>query len=206
MELNFFLKGLILGFSIAAPVGPIGLLCIRRTIQYGRLSGFFSGLGAAAADAVYGVVAAFGLNLLSDLLIAGRLWLHLIGGFFLLYLGFRTFFAKTGDITKGSVSHKTLLADFFSTFFLTFTNPLTILSFVAVFAALGLTEQRGVYWNTILLISGIFFGSAIWWLLLSEGITLFRKKISQNMMIWVNRFAGSVIALLGLLALITLCL
>lgn len=206
MELNFFLKGLLLGFSIAAPVGPIGLLCIRRTIQYGRLSGFFSGLGAAAADAVYGIIAAFGLSLLSELLIAGRLWLHLVGGIFLIYLGFRTFFAKSADLAKGSVSHKTLLADFFSTFFLTFTNPLTILSFLAVFAALGLTEQRGVYWNAILLVSGIFFGSALWWLILSEGITLFRKRITQKMMVWVNRFAGSIIVLLGCLAILSLCL
>jgi len=206
MELNFFLKGLILGFSIAAPVGPIGILCIRRTIQYGRLSGFFSGLGAAVADAVYGIVAAFGLTLLSDFILAGRFWLHLLGGFFLIYLGVKTFRAKTADITHGSVSHKTLFADFISTFFLTFTNPLTILSFLAVFAALGLTEHRGVYLNSILLVSGIFSGSAAWWLILSEGITLFRKRITPKIMIWLNRAAGSVLALFGLLALLSLCL
>jgi threonine/homoserine/homoserine lactone efflux protein len=206
MELNFFLKGLLLGFSIAAPVGPIALLCIRRTLQFGRLSGFFSGLGAATADGIYGGIAAFGLNLLSDFLIAGRVWLHLVGGLFLIYLGGRTFFAKQSDITKGLVSHKTLLADFFSTFFLTFTNPLTIFSFFALFAALGLAEQREVYWNAILLVSGIFFGSATWWLILSEGITLFRKKITPIMMVWVNRSAGLVIGFVGALTLLSLCL
>lgn len=204
MELNFFLKGFILGFSIAAPVGPIGILCIRRTLQFGKFSGFFSGLGAAAADAVYGIIAAFGLSLVSDFLIAGRFWLHLIGGIFLLFLGVKTFFAKTADLTKGSVSHKTLFADFISTFFLTFTNPLTVLSFLAVFAGLGLTEQRGLYWSSFLLVSGIFSGSACWWLILSEGITLFRKKITQNIMIWLNRFAGVVIGLFGLLAILSL--
>jgi threonine/homoserine/homoserine lactone efflux protein len=206
MELNFFLKGMILGFTIAAPVGPIGILCIRRTVQFGRLSGFFSGLGAAAADAVYGMIAAFGLTLISDFLIAGRVWLHLFGGVFLIFLGAKTFFAKSADISRGAISHKTVLADFFSTFFLTFTNPLTILSFLAVFAGLGLTEQRGVYSNAALLISGIFLGSAVWWMILCEGITLFRKKITQDMMIWVNRIAGSVIMAFGLLAILSLFL
>ena len=206
MEFNFFLKGMLLGFTIAAPVGPIGILCIRRTFQFGRLSGFFSGLGAAAADAVYGMIAAFGLTLISDFMIAGRLWLHLFGGIFLLYLGAKTFFAKSVDISRGSVTHKTLIADFFSTFFLTFTNPLTVLSFLAVFAGLGLAEERSMYWNAVLLISGIFLGSAAWWMILSEGITLFRKRITQEMMVWVNRIAGLIISFFGLLALLSLCL
>ena len=94
MEIGFFLKGIVLGFSIAAPVGPIGILCIRRTLQFGRFSGLFSGLGAAAADVVYAVIAAFGLTFISNFLIAGQFWFQLIGGFFLIYLGWKTFFGK----------------------------------------------------------------------------------------------------------------
>lgn len=144
MGVDFFLKGLILGFSIAAPVGQIGVLCIRKTLQFGRLSGLFSGLGAAAADAIYAVIAAFGLTLISNFLIAGQFWFRLIGGVFLLYLGWKTFFAQPYSQTQ-KVSHTTLLNDFISTFFLTLTNPMTILSFLAVFAGLGLSNVEGDY-------------------------------------------------------------
>ena len=136
MELHYFFKGAALGFSIAAPVGPIGILCIRRTLQYGRFSGLFSGLGAAVADMIYGIIAAFGLTFVSDFIIAEKFWLRLFGGIFLFYLGGKTFFAKTLDLSQTKITHKTLLSDFISTFFLTISNPLTIFSFVAVFAAL----------------------------------------------------------------------
>lgn len=198
----FFLKGLILGFSIAAPVGPIGILCIRRTLQFGRSSGFFSGLGAAAADGVYGIIAAFGLTLISNFLIANQLWFRLIGGIFLLYLGVKTGIAKVQEINQSEVSHKTLLSDFISTFFLTITNPLTILSFLAVFAGLGLSST-GSYGDSIVLVFGIFVGSAFWWLLLSEGVTLFRKKMSRNIMTWINRIAGLIIVGFGLFSLVS---
>jgi threonine/homoserine/homoserine lactone efflux protein len=202
MEYSFFLKGLILGFSIAAPVGPIGILCIRRTLQYGRFSGFVSGLGAAVADAIYAVIAAFGLTFVSNFLIAGQFWFRLLGGIFLLYLGWRIFFAKTKSKTT-DVSHTTLVNDFISTFFLTLTNPMTILSFLAIFAALGLSSLHGSYFEGSTLILGVFLGSAVWWLILSEGVTLFRKKVSEKVMLWINRIAGMLIAAFGIVALLT---
>lgn len=203
IRLDLFFKGIILGFSIAAPVGPIGLLCIKRTLQFGRLSGLFSGLGAAAADTVYGMIAAFGLTLISDALLAGQAWLRLIGGLFLIYLGVTTFFSPAAQ-TSNSVSHQSLLGDFMSTFFLTITNPLTILSYLAVFAGLGLSDSIRNYAGASLLVAGVFIGSALWWLILSEGVTLFRKKISQELMRWINRFAGMLIAAFGLFALLSL--
>ncbi len=130
MDLSFLWRGLILGFAIAAPVGPIGILCIRRTLQFGRFSGLFSGLGAAAADMVYAIIAAFGLTFISNVLIAGRLWMQLVGGLFLLYLGWKTYFAPVSEKT-GTVSHTSLWNDFISTFFLTITNPMTILSYLS---------------------------------------------------------------------------
>lgn len=196
MDYLFLLKGILLGFCIAAPVGPIGILCIRKTLNYGRLSGFFSGLGAAVADTLYGIISAFGLTLISDFLVTGRFWLHIIGGFFLLFLGAKTFLSKPLE-TARPVSHKTLFGDFISTFFLTLANPLTILSFVAVFAGLGLAGHQE---SAPLLVAGVFLGSTLWWLILSEGITLFRKKISQKVMIWVNRIAGLIIMAFGIVA------
>lgn len=202
-EVGFLLKGIILGFSIAAPVGPIGILCIRRTLQFGRFSGLFSGLGAAAADVIYAVVAAFGLTFISNMLMAGQFWLRLIGGLFLLYLGWKTFFAKVNDRTK-EVAHTSLAGDFISTFFLTITNPMTILSFLAVFAGLGLSSMNSTYLEASSLVVGVFLGSAAWWLILSEGVTLFRKKVSEKVMKWVNYFAGAIIIAFGITALITI--
>jgi len=203
MNLEFFLKGLILGFSIAAAVGPIGILCIRKTLQFGRFSGLFSGLGAAFADAIYAVIAAFGLTFITDFLLAIQFWFCLLGGVFLLYLGWKTFTAKPDSQSK-NVVHTTLFNDFASTFFLTITNPMAILSFFAVFAALGLSSIQGDYVQASVLVLGVFLGSASWWLILSEGVTLFRKKVSQKLMTWINRVAGLIIFGFGLASLLTI--
>lgn len=203
MEAHLLLKGIILGFSIAAPVGPIGILCIRKTLQFGRLSGLFSGLGAAVADSIYGVIAAFGLSLVSNFLLAGQFWLRLIGGAFLIYLGVKTFLAKP-TVKEREVSHKTLTKDFISTFFLTITNPMTIISYLAVFAGLGISNSTSTAIDATWLVVGVFLGSSLWWLILSEGVTLFRKKVSEQVMTWINRLAGCIIAGFGILAWVNL--
>jgi len=190
--IDFFLKGLLIGFAIAAPVGPIGALCIRRTLSYGRFSGFVSGLGAACADTVFGVIAVFGITIISDFLLSIQFWLRLLGGIFLLYLGIRSFFAKSPHI-QGEVKTTSYLKDFISTFFLTLSNPMTILGFAAIFAAIGLVYEKGDFLFEVCLISGVFLGSACWWLILSEGITFFRKRLSEKMLKLINRFAGLVI-------------
>lgn len=205
MEFHFLLKGILVGFAIAAPVGPIGVLCIRRTLQYGRFSGLFSGLGAAVADTIYAIIGGFGLTFISNFLIAEQFWLRLIGGIFLLYLALRIFFAKANEKTK-EISHTTLLNDFVSTFFVTITNPMTILSYLAVFAGLGLASSKQNYNEASMLVFGVFLGSTAWWLLLSEGVTLFRKKVSQKVMIWINRIAGIIIAGFGFVALLSVVL
>src|SRR5881409_981452 len=137
MDQRFFVRGVAIGFSIAAPVGPIGVLCIRRTLAEGRLCGFASGLGAATADAVYGCVAGFGLTAVSNLLVSQQTWLRLIGGLFLCYLGVKSFFAGPAQ-TAAAPKSGALAGAYASTFLLTLTNPMTILSFAAVFAGLGL--------------------------------------------------------------------
>ncbi len=198
IDLTFFFKGIVLGFLIAAPVGPIGILCIRKTLQFGRFSGFFTGLGAAIADTIYGIVAVFSLTFIANFLIEAQFWLRLMGGAFLIYLGMKTFLAKPREkFTK--VSHQSLLKDFLVTFFLTLTNPMTILSYVGAFTALGLAITRENYSKSSWLILGVFLGSAIWWLMLSEGVTLFRKQVTQKMMTLINRVAGLLISVFGVL-------
>jgi threonine/homoserine/homoserine lactone efflux protein len=203
MELGLLLKGLLIGFSIAAPVGPIGVLCIRRTLAHGRAAGLASGLGAASADAVYGCIAAFGLTFISGLLISQQSWLKLLGGAFLCYLGIRTLLAQPAE-RAAAAGGLGLAGAYTSTFFLTLTNPTTILSFVAVFAGLGLASMGGDYAAAAMLVLGVFAGSALWWLLLSGGVGLFRARFDTRVMRWVNRISGAVITAFGLLALISL--
>lgn len=199
--MELFLQGLILGFSIAAPVGPIGVLCIRRTLADGRLSGLASGLGAATADAIYGSIAAFGLTVVSGFLRDQKLWLGLLGGAFLCYLGVRTFFsqpAQQATLAQG----KGLVGAYGSTFLLTLTNPMTILSFVMMFAAIvrGSTD----YASAAAVVLGVFTGSATWWLLLSGGVSLVRGRFDLNAMRWVNRISGIIIVGFGAFILVNL--
>ena len=197
------LRGLVIGVSIAAPVGPIGVLCIRRTLRDGRLAGFVSGLGAATADGLYGAVAAFGLTAGSDLLIRNQTPLRIVGGAFLLGLGARVVLTAARQTDEvADTKRKSLLAGYATTFALTVTNPLTILSFAAVFAGLGLvpreTEGAGV------LMLGVFLGSALWWLILATIAGLLRRRATDRVMPWINRISGSVIAAFGVLALLSL--
>jgi threonine/homoserine/homoserine lactone efflux protein len=199
MDPSTFARGLLLGFSIAAPVGPIGVLCIRRTLTQGWRIGFLTGLGAATADATYGAIAAFGLTALSNLLIAEQFWLRLIGGVFLLYLGARTFFAKPATVAANATANS-LAGAYSSTFLLTLTNPTTILSFAAIFAGFGVASS-GSTLSAAVLVLGVFVGSALWWLLLSGGVTLLRARFRSAALVWVNRISGVVIFLFGLLSL-----
>jgi threonine/homoserine/homoserine lactone efflux protein len=197
------LQGLIVGFSIAAPVGPIGILCIQRTLATGRAHGLSTGLGAATADAVYGSIAGFGLTLVSNVLIAQQNWLRLIGGAFLLYLGARTLLTKPGQKPSKFFSGG-LLRDYGSTFLLTITNPMTILSFAAVFIGLGIGNSVGNYGYAGLFVAGIFSGSLLWWILLTSVVGFFRAKFTEKRMRIVNAASGIIIAGFGLYFILSL--
>ncbi len=205
MDSNLFFKGLVLGFSIAAPVGPIGVLCIRRTLNEGRTSGLVSGLGAATADGFYGLVAGFGLTFISDLLIEQRNWLAFIGGIYLCYLGIKTSKSKPMEMNL-EVENSGLWGAYLSTVFLTLTNPVTILSFVAIFAGLGLVSNHSSagYASAISLVSGVFLGSAAWWLTLSGVVSLLRDKFNTHALVWVNRMAGVILVGYGVVALFSI--
>lgn len=200
---SFLLRGLIIGFSIAAPVGPIGVLCIRRTLAKGKSSGLISGLGAATADAIYGSIAGFGLTFISNFLISQQVWLRLIGGGFLCYLGLKTFLASPSKQAV-STNGNGLISAYVSTFFLTLTNPITILSFAAIFAGLGVGSASRNYFSAGVLVVGVFIGSALWWLLLSSGVGLFGEKLNVTGLRWVNRISGMVIIIFGIVALLSL--
>jgi threonine/homoserine/homoserine lactone efflux protein len=202
MPITFFFKGLIIGFSIAAPVGPIGILCIRRTMAAGRLYGFLSGIGAATADAFYGSIAAFGLTFISDFLIQQKFWLGLVGGFFLCYLGITTLLSKPSQ-NSPQVGSGNLVNAYGSTFVLTLTNPLTILSFAAIFVGFGLAKVDRGYNSAALTVFGVFLGSSFWWFLLSSLTGLFRNRINIPMLVWVNRIAGFLIFGFGVSAIIS---
>jgi threonine/homoserine/homoserine lactone efflux protein len=203
VSIVFLLRGLLIGLSIAAPVGPIGVLCIRRTLAAGRVYGLVSGLGAATADAFYGSVAGFGLTFLSSFLIEQRFWLRLIGGLFLCYLGIRTFLAQPAERAAAAKSTG-LTGAYASTLLLTLTNPTTIFSFAAIFAGLGLASVSGSYLSSGLLVLGVFLGSALWWFVLSGGVSLFREKLGTRQLRWINRLSGGIILAFGALALASL--
>jgi threonine/homoserine/homoserine lactone efflux protein len=200
-EVQLFIKGWLIGLGIAAPVGPVGVLCLRRTLQQGRLLGFVSGLGAATADAAYGMVAALGLSWLAQALLSAKDWLGIIGGIFICYLGIRSLLTKAST-TQLDASPTHMTGDLFkawaSTFVITLTNPLTILSFAAVFAGLGLIQASAVKsWTGAWLVLGVFIGSAMWWGLLSGLGGLFRRRLNQGGLTWINRGAGILLFAMG---------
>jgi len=204
MNLIFLYKGLILGFSVAAPVGPIGILCINRTINKNYVSGLITGLGAATADLIYGLIAGFGLTIISDFLISHKLWIQIIGLAFLFYLGVKTLVKKKNEIKFDKSLHKGLFKDYLSTFILTITNPMTILFFIAVFAGLGLANTSNDKISAILLVLGMFFGSAIWWLILSGLSYNLKKRISKKILLRIDFLSGITIIIFGIYILIEL--
>lgn len=194
------LKSFILGFSVSAPVGPIGLLCIQRVLSKGRLAGFITGLGAASANLVYVSIAAFGLSVVSTFLIEQQLYLRLIGSAFLFYLGIKTFLKKPSN-TAANLEGESKTAMFLSTFVLMITNPVTILNFVAMFAGLGFEQSSAADISAFSLITGVFLGAISWWFILSNMVNIFRNKITPHLRL-VNKIAGLLIIVLGVISLI----
>jgi threonine/homoserine/homoserine lactone efflux protein len=201
MDAFFFLKSLFIGFVIAAPVGPIGVLCARRTLLHGRRAGFFSGMGAATADAIYGFIAAFGLTFVSGFLVEYQSWLRLIGGALLVHMGVKAFRALPVKKCELPRSARHYAGMYSSTFFLTLTNPMTILSFAAVFAGFGLAGIKGSALSSGILVLGVFLGSALWWLFLVVLFSLYGRRYHSHELVWVNRVAGAIITASGVLAL-----
>ncbi len=196
-----FLKGIMIGFAIAAPVGPIGLLCIQRSLRDGLKIGLMTGLGAATADTLYGLVAALGLTALSSFLIAYQSWIHLVGGVFLILLGLQLITKKHHVHLNKKSEDKSAWHAYATTVALTLMNPLTIFSFLAIFAGLGLGTQHRDYVHAIVLVTGIFVGSSLWWLLLSTGVArILHHRIPAKSMTRIDQISGGLFLVLGLVA------
>ena len=235
MSLLFLFKGLLLGFSVAAPVGPIGILCINRTVNKNFTSGFVSGLGAATADLFYGLIAGFGLTVISNFLLSQKLWINLVGIAFLLYLGLKTITKKDNgskllenlpgfknleglnnnnnlnlkskkeqEMKFDNSADNGLFKDYLSTLFITITNPLTILFFLAVFAGLGMSGSINGLYSPILLVTGVFLGSCSWWLILSCITHKLKTRINSRMLKRIDLLSGILLLFFGLLLLINL--
>ncbi len=192
-----YLPGIVVGISIAAPVGPIALLCLRRSLTAGRLVGFVSGLGAATADTLCGAVAAFALTQLLAAVDRFHATLQAGGGIFMVVLGVTILRAPPAQSDFTPAHARNLRAAFCSTLLLTLANPMTILSFAGVAAALGPKVIGSTRWEGTQFVAGVFTGSALWWLFWSATAGWCRQHLGPNTLHWINRFAGGAIALGG---------
>ena len=200
-NLFWLIKGIIIGCGISMPVGPLGVLCIQRTLKKGWIAGLLTGFGAATADMSYALLAAFGIGYVSEILTIYGSAMRIVGGIFLLLLGARTIWTADTSQQKTEAGKGSLYGLYSSAFFLTFTNPITIFGFTAIFASLGVGDPEVTRLEASQLVAGVFFGSALWYFSLSTIVTVARGKVQQYLP-WINRIAGFILVAFGLLALL----
>lgn len=205
MATIIFLKGIVIGFLISIPVGPIAVLCIQRTLNKGRIHGIVTGLGAATADAIYSLFAVSGLSFILNFLIKEQLWLRLVGGLFLCYTGVRLFRSKVVQraVSGGGTSY---FSNYVSSFIFAMTNPGTLLVFAAVFASLGILHINVNYTSAGLLVAGVFIGAGLWWFILNSVSGIFLKKLDYVKLAWLNKISGIIITGFGLFVLVSFIL
>jgi threonine/homoserine/homoserine lactone efflux protein len=191
------LKGAVIGFAVAAPVGPIGMLCIRTTLERGRIAGFAAGLGAAVADAVYGAIGVLGVTAISGIIEAQRFWLELGGGVFVIAFGIHLGLTRPNYQNSDEIP-VSLFADFLKTLLLTLANPSTILTFMAIFAGVPAAAGAAQLQAVPVIVLGVLLGSAAWWLTLSQGVGFIRHRISEQALKWMNWVAGILLVGFGL--------
>jgi len=197
----FFLKGVAAGFVVAAPIGPVGVLCVRRTLVRGPVSGCATGMGAAVADVFYAVVAAYGISFIASALLANEFWFRLVGGILLCVMAVKTFCAGPPD---GQAPRSNgLTGDFLSALVITGTNPLTIIAFGVILTTIGVASAGDDLGWAEALIGGVFVGSTLWWLTLTGISSLFRTALSHSGLRWINRVSAVVVLLCGVLILIS---
>jgi threonine/homoserine/homoserine lactone efflux protein len=190
------IEGIAIGIVIALPAGPVGVLCVRRTLVGGPTYGFISGLGAATADTLFGAVAGFGVTIVRDFMLRYQDWFGAAGGAFLLYIGLRALIYAE-DSEPEPLDGEAYLTAYVSTFVLTITNPITILAFAGIFAKLGVSVRPG-FLDVGVVVGGVFLGSLLWWLALSFGIASLRRVVGTIRLAWINRVSGGILTLSGL--------
>lgn len=203
MLVQYVIDGMIIGFSASVPLGPIGVLCIQRTLNKGRLSGFISGLGAAFSDAIYAVIAGFSLSFIVTFIEQQLLYIQIFGAILLIVLGINIFYSNPAvQLRKQRKGKSNLFQDFFSTFLITISNPLAIFLFLAFFASFGAVKPGDDVSNQFALIGGVLIGASFWWFILSSIISLFRSKINLRRLWWLNKITGAAIVILVIIAFI----
>jgi threonine/homoserine/homoserine lactone efflux protein len=203
MPVYLLLEGMIIGFIVAVPVGPLGLLCINRALSLGPLLGLFSGLGVASADALAAGIAALGISLVSTFLSDHQIVIRFVGGLFLCYLGFKIY-RTTPSRQPPPANVNGHFGAYATTFLLTFSNPVTIVSFLAIYAGWGVESLSGHYFAAAILALGVLIGSALWWIALFVGLTVFHHKFSLEVVGLIHRVSGALIAGFGFIVLLSL--
>jgi len=203
MPIYLLIEGMLIGLVVAVPVGPLGLLCINRALMMGAVCGLFSGLGVATADALAAGIVGLGISLISGFVAEQQHWLRLIGGIFLCYLGYKIY--RTEPVAKKQINNVNgLVSAYFTTFLLTISNPVTLFSFIAIYAGWHVPSLQGEYIGAALLAAGVFTGSALWWIGLFIGLTTFHDKFSLRFLFWVHRVSGAIITVFGFVVLLSL--
>jgi threonine/homoserine/homoserine lactone efflux protein len=198
MLIGALLKGIVVGIVIAVPVGPVGILCIRRTVFAGKIAGLLSGVGAATADAIFGAVAAFGLTVIAKQLLDYEVLLRVGGGVVLLYVGGKGLLGEPHTAAPANHDAETLIRYAASAFALTITNPITILSFAAIFAAIGLAGEHVTLGDAAILVLGVWCGSALWWLAVSFASGVLLGAVEERHLRWFNRVSAGILLLCGI--------
>ena len=203
MLVQYLIDGIIIGFSASVPLGPIGVLCIQRTLNKGRISGFISGLGAAFSDTIYAIIAGFSLSFIVTFIEQQLLFIQIFGAILLIVLGINIFYSNPAvQLRKQRKGKGNLFQDFFSTFLITISNPLAIFLFLAFFASFGAVKPGDGVSNQFALIGGVLIGASFWWFILSSLISLFRSKINLRRLWWLNKITGAAIVTLVIIGFI----
>ncbi len=204
-DVVYIFRGILIGLMVSVPLGPMGVLIIQKTLQKGTLAGFIAGMGAACADLFYATVAAFGLGFVINIIQSHELILQIIGGIFLLIIGLKIYFDNPLKQIrmKKRVSKTGLLGDFLTLFFLTVSNPVAIVVFMAVFAGASVFGSEPSFRIELFVLAGILLGGGLWWYALSTLVNLFRRKFRLRVLITINRVSGVIITLLGILVILT---
>ena len=202
-----FIKGIIIGLLVSVPLGPIGIMCIQRTLNKGYMSGFISGLGAATADILFSIIAGFGLSIIINFIVERHIYFQILGGLFVLYIGYRIFSTNPVKQLKLQRLNRTRLSqDFVSVFLLTLSNPLAIFLFVGIMAGLNVANDLLSIFELSILVAGIAGGAILWWFVLASVANRFRKKIRLKSIWWLNKITGSVVFLFGLAVIVSVWL
>jgi threonine/homoserine/homoserine lactone efflux protein len=205
MGLELFWNGFIVGLMVSIPLGPIGVLCVQRTLNKGRRSGFISGMGAAVADTIFSIVAGLGVNYIIRFIREQHIYFQIFGGLIVIFLGIHIFYTNpVRQLRLQRMNKNKLSYDFFSVFFLTITNPMAIFFFLAMFAGIHIASDFSGIFNLSSLVIGVLAGSSAWWFLLSSFVNFWRHRFRLKIIWWMNKVAGVLIFFLGILAILSI--